>query len=156
MVEKVSDQNRRVSRISGTRPESAPEPPGRQVYESAGARRPKAERPLDPLQSAADTAPADVRVHERCEGGRLDGKDRTPVNGNAPEALVAASFFDEFLQQNGELARDDPLACEALAGSFLERTAPGGELRMSHAQVAADPRKRASTLARAGTPSRSA
>ena len=121
VVEKVSDQNRRVSRISGTRPESAPEPPRRQVYESAGARRPKAERPLDPLQSAADTAPADVCVHERCEGGRLDGKDRTPVNGNAPEALVAASFFDEFLQQNGELARDDPLACEALAGSFLER-----------------------------------
>ena len=120
----MSDQNGRVSRISGTRPESAPEPPGRQVYESAGARRPKAARPLDPLQSAADTAPADVRVRERCEGGRLDGKDWTPVNGNVPEALVAASFFDEFLQQNGELARDEPLACEALAGSFLECQSP--------------------------------
>jgi len=98
VIEKVSDQNRRVPRIGGTRPESAPEPPGRQVYRSAGARRAEAERTLDPSQSEADTALADVRVRERCEGGRGDGKDWPSVNGNAPEALVAGSLLDEFPQ----------------------------------------------------------
>ena len=82
VIEQVSDQDRRVSRIGGARPERASEPTGRQVYRSAGARRPKAERALDPVQGVADTPLADVRVRERCEGGRRDGKDRTPVDGN--------------------------------------------------------------------------
>ena len=108
MIQKVSDQNRRVPRIGGTRPESASEPPGRQVHRSAGARRSKAERALHPLQSAADTACADMSMLKRCEAGRVAGKNRTPVDGNAPEALVAGSLLNEFRQQNGELAGDDP------------------------------------------------
>ena len=107
--------------LGGTRPERASEPPGRQVYRSAGARRAKAERSLDPFQSVADTLLADVRVRERCEGSRRDGKNRTPVDGNGPEALVAGPGLDEFPQQNGELARDDTLAREALPGPLLER-----------------------------------
>jgi len=121
VIEKVSDQNRRVPRIGGTRPKSAPEAPGRQIYRSAGARRPKAKRSLKPPQSAVDTVPADMGMPKRYEGGRLGRKDRTPVDGNAPEALVAGSLPDEFPQQNGKLARDDPLAREAFPGPFLER-----------------------------------